>query len=168
MIWLLYALLVLIFVFSSVIFFGAPFLPTLKAQTDEALDLLNLKPGQTLLELGSGDGRILRAAAERGIKTIGYELNPLLYIYSMARSLRHRKLITVHWGNYWAKPLPQADGMYVFLLNRYMSKLDTKIMNETTKPLKVVSFAFAFPGRTPFKQSKGLMLYSFSPHKPVK
>lgn len=168
MIWILYAVLVLIFVFSSVIFFGAPYLPTLRAQTSEALDLLNLKPGQTLLELGSGDGRILREAAARGIMSIGYELNPVLYLYSMARSMKYRQFITVHLGNYWAKPLPPADGIYVFLLKRYMPKLDTKIMNEAVKPLKVVSFAFAFPNRTPRKESKGLMLYSFKPNKHTK
>jgi len=163
MIFFLYTALVLIFVFSFVIFFGAPYLPTLKKQTTEALDLLDLKEGQTLLELGSGDGRVLREAARRGIKSLGYELNPILYIYSKIRCRKFAPLITVLFGNYWTKPLPAADGIYVFLLNRYMTKLDTKINQEMKHPLKVVSFAFAFPNRTPTKTQNGLMLYEFSP-----
>jgi hypothetical protein len=42
--------------FGFVILFGAPYLPTLKPQTNAALDLLDLKPGQTLLELGLWPG----------------------------------------------------------------------------------------------------------------
>lgn len=151
-----------IMIFSFVIAFGAPFLPTLKARTPEALDLLDLKPGQTLLELGSGDGRILRAAAERGIKSIGYELNPLLVVWSMLISLKYRKLITVRWGNYWRHRLPVTDGIYVFLLNPYMEKLNNKIEQEISKPVKVVSFAFAIPGKKPVKELHGLMLYEYN------
>ena len=163
MIWILYTAIVLIFVFGMAIFFGAPFLPTLRAQTSVALDLLNLKAGQTLLELGSGDGRILREAAKRGIKVTGYEINPLLVLYSKIRCRKFGQLVTIVWGNYWKQTLPPADGIYVFLLDRYMSKLDTKIIKEMTQPVKVVSLAFAFPNRTPIKTQKGLMLYEIKP-----
>ena len=68
--------------FTFVVLFGAPFLPTLKDRVPEAIKLIGLKEGETLLELGSGDGRVLRCAAENGLNAIGYELNPLLVIYS--------------------------------------------------------------------------------------
>lgn len=152
-----------ILIFSFVIFFGAPFLPTLKVKTEEALDLLDLKAGQTLVELGSGDGRILRAAAERGIYAIGYELNPLLVIWTMLIHWRKRKFITIHWGNYWRKKLPVTDGIYVFLLDRYMKKLDTKITQEISRNVKLVSFAFEIPNKKPTKQKNGLFLYTYRP-----
>ncbi len=148
-----------ILIFSFVIAFGAPFLPTLSARTEEALDLLDLKPGQTMLELGSGDGRILRAAAERGIYAVGYELNPLLVIWTKLIHWKKRKYITVHWGNYWRHKLPPTDGIYVFLLNPYMTKLDKKIeqdmrswyLDTETKGKKVnpvVDFRAVRQGRT--------------------
>ncbi len=152
----------LVLIFSFVIAFGAPFLPTLKVRTPEALDLLDLKPGQTLLELGSGDGRILRAAAERGIYSIGFELNPLLVIWSILTNWKYRKFITVRWQNYWRHKLPVTDGIYVFLLNPYMKKLDTKIVQETQGKLKVVSFAFEIPGKKPIKELNGLFLYKYN------
>ena len=74
--------MVLVLMFGFVIFFGAPYLPTLKKQQEEALDLLDLQPGQLLLELGSGNGRLLRMAADRGISVIGYEINPILFLIS--------------------------------------------------------------------------------------
>jgi hypothetical protein len=159
--WLFLAGIGTIFLFSFVIAFGAPFLPTLSNRKAEALDLLDLKPGQTLLELGSGDGRILRVAAERGIYAIGYELNPALVLWSRLINWRYRHYITVHWGNYWRHPLPITDGIYVFLLNPYMEKLDKKITQEITQSVKVVSFAFAIPGKKPIKDLNGMMLYHY-------
>ena len=39
------------------VLFGPPYLPTLAPNLKTALDLLDLKSGQTVLDLGSGDGR---------------------------------------------------------------------------------------------------------------
>jgi SAM-dependent methyltransferase len=85
--WVFFALVLL---FGFVVIFGAPYLPTLKKQTAEALDLLDLKPGQTLLELGCGDGRVVKAAAQRGLKVTGYELNPILVIIAKLNTIKYR------------------------------------------------------------------------------
>jgi 16S rRNA A1518/A1519 N6-dimethyltransferase RsmA/KsgA/DIM1 with predicted DNA glycosylase/AP lyase activity len=147
--------------FAFVIAFGAPFLPTLSPQVPRALDLMNLKPGDTLLELGSGDGRILIAAAERGMYAIGYELNPLLAIFSWLRTRKYGGKVKVVWGNFWHKQLPPAEGIFVFLLNPYMKRLDQKILRESKKPVKLISFAFQIPNRKPTKTKYGLHLYQY-------
>lgn len=146
--------------FTFVIAFGAPYLPTLDRQIEPALDLLNLKPGQTLLELGSGDGRILQAAAKRGIKAVGYELNPLLCIISYIKTWRFRDLVTIKMANYWQVKWPPADGIFVFLLQPYMAKLD-KFITRQGRPLKLVSFAFYIPDKKAVKQIDGLYLYNY-------
>ena len=158
-IWLIAIAIVLLF--SFVVFFGAPFLPTLRKQVEPALDLLSLKPGQTLLELGCGDGRILAAAAQRGIRCVGYELNPLLVVFARLKTWRYRRHVRVIWGNYWEAKWPAADGIFVFLLNPYMAKLNKKIMQDCKKPVKLVSFAFEIPERQAQKQKNGLYLYSY-------
>lgn len=152
---------VLFVAFTFVIAFGAPFLPTLGNRVDDAIKLLSLKPGDTLLELGSGDGRILRAAAERGIKGVGYELNPLLVVYSKILTLKYRKLVQIKWGNYWSKKLPKTEGIFVFLLQPYMQKLDTKIAQNYPNGVRLVSFAFTIPERKPTKQKDGMYLYVY-------
>jgi 16S rRNA A1518/A1519 N6-dimethyltransferase RsmA/KsgA/DIM1 with predicted DNA glycosylase/AP lyase activity len=153
---------VVVLLFGFVVWFGAPYLPTLRAQTDEALDLLDLAPGQTLLELGCGDGRVMRAAAQRGLKVIGYELNPLLVIVAWLATLRYRRQVRVVWGNFWHGTLPPADGIFVFLLDKYMAKLDKKVTQEQQgRVVKLVSFAFQIPDHKPTKTSKGLFLYKY-------
>jgi 16S rRNA A1518/A1519 N6-dimethyltransferase RsmA/KsgA/DIM1 with predicted DNA glycosylase/AP lyase activity len=163
MIWLVIGLFIIIISFTFVLLIGAPFLPTLNSQIQDIFKLLDLRPGDLLIELGSGDGKILRAAAKRGIISVGYEANPLLVLYSWLLSWRYRKLIIIHWKNFWHVSIASADGVYVFLLNPYMKKLERKIISEIKKPIKVVSFTFAFPGRKPIKEINGLRLYEFKP-----
>lgn len=147
--------------FGFVVLFGAPYLPTLSPQVKAALDLADLKPGQTLIELGSGDGRVMIAAAERGLKVIGYELNPLLALFSWVRTRKYRGQVQVVCGNFWSKKLPPTDAIFVFLLQKYMSKLDKKIVQEYSKPVKLVSFAFFIPTRKPTAQKQGIFLYTY-------
>jgi len=154
-----------VIIFSFVVFYGAPFLPTKRNRVEEALDLLDLKAGQKLVELGSGDGRLLRAAARRGIYSIGYELNPVLVLWTRLRSWRQREFIKVRITNYWKESLPEADGIYVFLLQPYMAKLDAKVQTELKRSVKMVSFAFAIPGKKSRREQKGLFLYEYKPSR---
>jgi SAM-dependent methyltransferase len=152
----------IVLLFGFVVFFGAPYLPTLGRQQETALDLLDLKPGQTLLELGCGDGKVLAAAARRGLIAIGYELNPILALFSWIRTRRYGAQVKVVWGDYWRKEWPPTDGIFVFLLDKYMSKLDTYIIQKYKgKKIKLVSFAFKVPGRKPAKVRDGLYLYRY-------
>lgn len=150
-----------ILTFSFVILFGAPYLPTLSKSVDDAFELLDLKPGDTLLELGSGDGRVLKRAAKMGIRGVGYELNPLLVLYSQISCWRYRKLVTFKCRNYWQVQLPHADAVFVFLLDKYMVKLDKKITADMKPPVKLVSHAFKVQGKKIVKQKNGLFLYKY-------
>lgn len=152
---------IVVLFFSFVLLYGAPYLPTRQAQTNAALDLLNLKPGQTLYELGSGDGRVLKQAAKRGLNAVGYELNPLLVVFARFYTWRYRHQIRVVWGNFWKADLRSADGVFVFLLDRYMVKLDNKLSQELTRPTKLASFAFKITGKKAVKSKAGIFLYQY-------
>ncbi len=160
MIWAFCALLAVVFAFSFVVFFGAPYLPTLKPQVEAAFELLDLKEGQSFLELGCGDGRVLIAAAKRGLQVTGYELNPFLACIAWVRTRRWGKQVRVVWGNFWLLQWPKADGIFVFLHTRFMPKLHDKIMREKKGDLKLVSFAFQIPGRKA-TEHQGLFLYRY-------
>jgi SAM-dependent methyltransferase len=160
---LLFAGLLIVLLFTVVIAFGAPYLPTLSSRVEDALDLLDLKQGQTMLELGCGDGRLLVAAAKRGINSVGYELNPLLYLYARLRTWKYRSYASVKLGNYWRMEWPKADGMYVFLLQPYMSKLHKNVVQYSKgRKLKLVSFAFEITEIKPAKEINGMFLYKYS------
>ena len=142
---------------------GAPYLPIMRRDYEPILDLANLKPGQTILDLGSGDGRFLLAAARRGYRAIGYEINPFLYVISRLLTWRYRSLVTIHLANFWPADLPPVDAIYVFLIDRLMPKLDTKLTKEIAKPTPVISFVFKIPGRKPQVQTRNAYLYWYPP-----
>jgi len=158
MTWLLGVLLVVLLAFGGVLLRGAPYVPTLDRQARAALELLNLKPGQTLLELGSGDGKVLVLAARAGLTVVGVELNPFLVAVSWLRTWHYRKQVRIIWGDMWRVHWPECDGVFTFLLDRFMPKLDTR-MQKVKKPL--VSFAFKIPGRTPDAERAGVFLYRY-------
>ncbi len=153
--------IVFLLCFAFVILFGAPFLPTLKPQIGAALDLLDLQPGQTMLELGCGDGRVLIAAAQRGVNAVGYELNPILAGISWLRTRTYGKRVKVVWGDYWHAEWPKAEGVFGFILTRFMGKLDKKIMQYPYRPVKVASFAFEIPDKKPANVKQGVFLYKY-------
>lgn len=151
-------LLGIVATFSLVIFVGAPYLPTLSPQIRAAFDLLEMEKGQTLLELGSGDGKVLLAAAQSGYKAVGIEINPLLVLVSRWRTRNYRKSVRVIWGNYWKVAWPEADGVFVFLLDRFMPELDGR-MQEYRKPL--VSVAFKIPDKKISSEQEGVFRYDY-------
>ncbi len=148
--------------FGFVVLFGAPFLPTLRPQITAALDLLDLKAGQTMLELGCGDGRVLIVAAERGIHAFGYELNPILAAIAWLRTRRFSGRVRIVWGDYWRVAWPEADGVFAFILPRYMHKLHKKVMQYPSRPLSVASFAFTIPDKKAAEAKDGVFLYIYS------
>ncbi len=148
--------------FAYVLLFGAPYLPTRKRQVNQALDLLALKKGELLVDLGSGDGAVLVEAAKRGIRCIGYELNPLVFCAAYLRVWKYRKLVTLRLRNFWKVPIPkETKGVFVFLLDKYMVKLDAKFGSELLKGTKVVSYTFEIPTRKPVKVSGALNVYIY-------
>lgn len=159
MLFLAFAALVIIFGF--VLLYGAPYLPTKRAQAQAALDLLDLQPGQTFYELGCGDGRVLKQAAQRELNAVGYELNPLLVILARLYTWRYRKRVRIIWGNFWSADLSRADGVFVFLLDRFMARLDRKLQREVNSPVKLASFAFKIPHKKPLKSQTGIFLYQY-------
>ena len=160
---ILFIFILIFLVFASVILFGAPYLPTLSRQVQTAVDLLELEQNQLLLELGCGDGRVLKVAAKRGIRSIGYELNPFLVIIAKLNTFRYRDLVKVKWANYWTVKWPEeVDGVYVFLLDKYMDKLNIKLTEYSeNRNIKLVSYGFQIEKKTPVKSKNGLFLYNY-------
>lgn len=154
----------LLICFSFVLLFGAPYLPTQKKQIETALSLMSLKKGDMFIELGCGDGRVLRAAAKQGIRGIGYELNPILYVIAKLSLFRYRNIASVRLKNFWTSSWPNANAVFVFLLDRYMQKLDQK-MNDycdgQNKQITLVSFAFKIPGKNIEMSKNGLFVYHY-------
>lgn len=138
---------------------GAPYVPTLKKSGNDLLNMADLKPGATIIDLGSGDGAFALQAAKRGYKVIGYEINPILVVVAKLRTMRYRKNVTIYLRDFWRVELPQADAIYVFLIDRYMRKLGDKLTKELNKPTLVVSHVFKIPNMKPIKENQNTVVY---------
>ncbi|XP_031532750.2 ATP synthase subunit C lysine N-methyltransferase isoform X1 [Vicugna pacos] len=64
-----------------------PFVPATTKQIENVMKALRCRRG-SLVDVGSGDGRIVIAAAKEGFTAVGYELNPWLVWYSRYRAWR--------------------------------------------------------------------------------
>lgn len=159
--WLLGAVALL---FAVVVFTGAPYLPAHKKAVDDALSLVKLSKDGRVVDLGCGDGKFLVAAAKKGYKCTGYEINVILYLIVKLRLLRYGDA-QVRLGNFWRAKLPNdTEVVYVFLLDKFMAKLDKKMVTETKrlkKGLSLVSYVFRVPGKKPIKEVGGVRLYEY-------
>lgn len=158
MIWLL--LSILVFLLGISVVRGAPYVPTHAHQVELALDLLDLKPGEALVDVGSGDGRVLIAAAKRGLYATGYEINPLLCAISWLRSRRYGSKVRVVWSDVWGRRFPEnTKGVFVFTMGRYMPKLEAKLRVEQFRGVRLVSYGFELPNHRPLKKQGAVILY---------
>lgn len=153
--------------FGLVVFRGAPYVPSLKRYARQALsELYPLSDKDVLVDVGSGDGIVLRLAAERGARAIGYELNPVLVIISRFLS-RRNSLVSVHLADFWLTPLPKdTTVVYVFAATRYVKKMITKLQAEADslgRPIRIIIHGNVFPGIQADSTMSAYSLYTFYP-----
>ncbi len=120
------------------------------------LDMLAIKPGEKVLDLGSGDGKIVIAAANRGADAIGYEINPLLVWISRWRLKGKGKVET---ANFWKKDLRDFDAIIIFGVSYVMKGLEEKLRKELKPGARVVTNYFTFPDWKPSQTKEGINVY---------
>lgn len=149
--WTAIALVVLFFVSAAAASLSsAPWVPTRGRDVQRIARLLELAPGKRLVELGSGDGRVLIALAETtGATVVGYELSLLPYLVAQVRRWKSpaRRRITLRYGDFFRAPLRDADAVYCFLVPQSMNRLETKSVHELRPGVPFLSYAFGIPGR---------------------
>lgn len=140
---------------------GAPFVPSMSSRVQTMLDLADVKPGDRLVDLGSGDGRLVVEAARRGAYAEGWEISPYLWLYSAVRirlaGLHGRA--KVHLGSYWPVHTGTFDVVTLYLLEGHMRRMEDKLMGELGQGSRVVSNAFRFPGWPQHRAEGHVYLY---------
>jgi len=123
-------------------FSAASWVPTWKKDLKRILDLANLKSGETLYDLGCGDGRILEYAAENyEIKeAVGFEISLIPYIFAKLRAsfAQGHKKMRVVYGDLFRVNLKEVDVVVCFLMPAAIKKLKPKFeKSKTEKELAV-------------------------------
>ena len=153
----------LFFLFALFAFTGAPYVPTLRGEAEKVFKkLYRLGRKDLVVDLGSGDGTVLLAAAKCGAKVYGIELNPILVLISRFR-LRKFKHARVDLGNIFNCKFPaETTVVYLFGEDRDIMKFAKKIRDESArlkKPLFVISQGFEIPGLVAQKTERAFFLY---------
>ncbi|XP_048371545.1 ATP synthase subunit C lysine N-methyltransferase [Sphaerodactylus townsendi] len=123
-----------------------PFVPATPKQIDNVLSALKGRSG-SLVDIGSGDGRIVIAAAKVGFKAVGYELNPWLVWYSQYQAwkagVHHNTKFYI--SDLWKVSFSQYTNVVVFGVPQMMLQLEEKLGEELQLEAKVIACRFPFP-----------------------
>lgn len=168
----LWGMSAVVLAFTWVVVRGAPYIPSHRRQVCRAFtELYPLSAKDTLVDLGSGDGVVLREAARFGATVIGYELNPPLVWLSRALSWRQGN-VAVRLADMWRTQLPgDTTVVYAFSVSRDTKKLKKHLQIQATRlgrPLHLILYGHTLPEQQPIKQVGAHHLYVFEPLQDVK
>lgn len=123
-------------------------LPTPDDMVERMLDLAQLAPGERLVDLGSGDGKIAIAAARRGAIARGIEYNAEMVAYSRRRAAEARVQVEFAQGDIFASDFSSADVVTLYLLSHLNERLRPTLL--AMKPgTRIVSYRFDMAAREP-------------------
>lgn len=135
----------------------APYVSSPQPIIERMLQVANLRGGEVLYDLGSGDGRIVVAAAKNfGAKAIGVELSESLVkrARQQVESLGLTDKVQIVQGDMMEVDLSSAQVVSLYLLTEANSQLKPKLSRELKNGTRVVSLDFKIPGWKPSKVEK--------------
>jgi protein-L-isoaspartate O-methyltransferase len=132
----------------------APYFPTPQSIVDKMLQLGELKAGEKMYDLGSGDGRIVIMAARKyKADATGVELDDTLYKQSSLRiktlGLESRARI-IH-GDLLQQDYSSYDLLTIYLLPVAIQKITPIFEKQLKQGTRIVAHDFEFPQWTPAK-----------------
>lgn len=121
--------------------------PTPAETVERMLDIAHVTPQDYVIDLGSGDGRNVIAAARRGARALGVEYNPKMVALSRQRAAEAgvATRATFVEGDMYEADISQANVMALFLLPSNMLRLRPKFL-ALAPGSRIVSNTFGMEG----------------------
>lgn len=135
----------------------APYVSSPQPIVVKMLEIAGLKNGETLFDLGCGDGRIVATAAkEFGAKAVGVELSPTLArrAREAVESMGLQQHVEIIEGDMMGVDLTRADVVALYLLTEANEQLRPKLEKELKPGARVVSLEFRIKGWKPARVEK--------------
>ena len=129
-----------------------PFVTTPPEVVERMLTMAATRPADLVVDLGSGDGRIVIAAAQNfGARGVGIELDAALVEKSRnaARAAGVEDKVSFVHGDVLVADISRATVVTVYLLPALMTKLQSRFIDELAPGTRIVSHAFGMAGWTP-------------------
>ena len=146
------------------IFWGAPWIPSPLRLVARMLELAEVKPGQRVVDLGAGDGRVVVLAAKKyHAVAIGVEIDPLRVLIAnlWILLLGVRGRAKVEWGDLRRFPVAGADAVVLSLLQGTNQTIKENLQKTLHPGAKVVSHTYSISGWTPsaLDERHGIFVY---------
>ena len=131
-----------------------PFVPTPAGVIEQMITEADLKPGMLALDLGAGDGRVLRRAMRRvpGIHAIGYEGAYGVWLLAKFLNITSKAKPDMRMQDFFTQDLSKADVVFTYLSIGIMQKLLPKLEKELKPGTKVITNTFSFKKKEPLKK----------------
>ncbi len=138
-------------------------LPTLQELTDTMLDLAKVTASDYVIDLGSGDGRLVIAAAKRGATALGIEYNPQLVEFSRHAAAKEgvSAKAVFEEGDIFKSDFSKATVLTLFLEEKLNLALRVKIL-EMKPGTRVVSNTFNMAEWEPDQTVKSELIHPLS------
>ncbi len=141
-------------------FTGAPFVPTGKKEREIILRLGKFTKKDVVVDLGCGDGRVIRDIAEKGVKkAIGYEYSFPTYLFALWRKLRAGTSEKIIFADFWKRDFSEVNKIVCFLLVDSMQRFEREIWPKLEKGTVVISHAFRMKGIEPVAVEGSVIVY---------
>lgn len=131
---------------------GLPWVPSRDKRIRRALQLADVHPGETVYDLGAGDGRVLvMAAREFGARGVGIEISPVHCLLAVLRFLLTgtSRRIRTHCASMYSYPLADADVIYVYATPEHVTRLRSHLKNQLKPGARVVTLSAEMEGWQP-------------------
>ena len=140
------------------------YVPTPEDVVDEMLRMADVKEGDVLYDLGSGDGRIPITAAKRfKVRAVGIEINPARIEEANRNAVENKvtDLVTFRNQDLFESDFSEATVVTLYLLESLNVKLRPKLLSELKPGTRIVSHAFKMGDWEPEKTANvnGKMVY---------
>lgn len=131
---------------------GAPTMPSIGPNIEEALREAGVGLKKEFYELGTGTGNVSKKALKMGALVTGYELSPIAYIWTAISLSLTGQRFKLKMRDFFKEDLSEADVIYTFLTPRTIGRLEKKLRKEAKKRTIVISYAFPMIGIPIFKK----------------
>ena len=134
-----------------------PYIPSTRMNVDEMLRVGGVTPADVVYDLGSGDGRIVIAAAkDYGARGVGIELDPALVKLSAdnARAAGVAERALFRQGDVLTADIKDATVVTMYLLTSLVAKLEPRLLNELKPGTRIVAHDYGFEKWKPDREVK--------------
>jgi SAM-dependent methyltransferase len=148
-----------------------PFVPTPQEVVDKMIELAGVKKGDTVYDLGSGDGRIVITAAKKGARAVGFEIDGDLVKESREniRKAGVQNLAEIRQQDILTVDLSPASVVTMYLLPDVNLKLKPNLLSQLKPGSRVVSHAFDMgdwkPDKTERVNGRSVYFWTIPPKK---